>query len=210
MLLNKKIVNEDKNSNTNSKQKELNNKDTNEVNLNKEIKEIKENSIEIQEDKDINKIDKVIVDNNLKDNEKLLKQDNNHKNNGSNNENKTMTQYFNLRPESKELLEQESRILDSYKYISPSTNSVLQNPFKQLYNFYNNYSICPFCKYVGKMKIEYITSNTQKKCCFTLALTGIALICSWIPFMINDCADQVYKCPSCNKELEIIKSNQFI
>lgn len=203
MSLNKKVVNEDKNNNVLNSNPKMKENELKEEKINKESKDLV----------DINDLNKEIESKQI-DNEKLINQVENSKkvsnNNKENSNDKTIQKYFNLRPESKELIEQESRILENYQYISPSTNSVLQNPFKQLYNFYNNYSICPFCKYVGKMKIEYMTSNTQRKCCFSLAITGIYSICSWIPFFINDCADQVYKCPSCNKELEIIKSSQFI
>ena len=84
---------------------------------------------------------------------------------------------------------------------------ILQNPHMQLYNNFTNYSVCPYCKYIGAMNINLRTSKKQKNICCLMSAFGLFL-CSWIPFIIKDCSDQVYKCPSCNEELQVLSANK--
>lgn len=84
---------------------------------------------------------------------------------------------------------------------------VLQNPHMQMYNSFTNYSVCPFCKYSGSMEIRFKTSQKQKSCCCLLSITGL-ILCAWIPFIVKDCADQVYTCPQCNEVLKTLPANK--
>lgn len=87
---------------------------------------------------------------------------------------------------------------------------VLQNPHMQLYNSFSNYSVCPFCKYTGDMKINYKVSKKQAKYCCILASTGILACCAWIPFIVKDCANQEYQCPNCSEIIQTIEPNKIL
>ena len=81
------------------------------------------------------------------------------------------------RPEGKEIVQP----ITAFKPMEINIKSVhlnmnpvlLQNPHMQIYSSFTNYSVCPFCKYSGAMKIDYITSGKQKQCCCLMAL-GVA------------------------------------
>ncbi len=86
---------------------------------------------------------------------------------------------------------------------------ILQNPQMHLFTQVENYTVCPYCKYIGSLDVEYKQSNYQKKCCVMLALSGLFL-CSWIPLIIRSLSDQLYKCSNCKKELKAVAYNQIL
>lgn len=94
--------------------------------------------------------------------------------------------------------------------IDADTNCiVLQNPNMQLYNSFTNYSVCPFCKYSGPMIIKYKNSRKQLSYIVIMAASIICLMCSWIPLIVKDCADQLYVCPTCNEILQTLPPNRL-
>ncbi len=116
------------------------------------------------------------------------------------------------RPNSKQLVEpvvnfkpMQINLKDSHFNMKPV---VLQNPHMQMYNSFTNYSVCPFCKFAGAMNISYRTSKKQKSCCFVMGMTGLLLLCCWVPFIVKDCSDQIYQCPSCKETLQVLPANK--
>lgn len=85
---------------------------------------------------------------------------------------------------------------------------ILQNPQSHLYTQVDYYTVCPYCKYIGSLDLEYKKSKYQKKCCVKMAIYGLFL-CSWIPLIIRSLSDQSYKCSNCKKELKSVSYEEI-
>ena len=90
------------------------------------------------------------------------------------------------------------------KYEKPTflnnQNVILQTPEIQMLRGKNTLRVCPFCRTPDQIIIEYESSPRQKKICVILGVVGL-FMCCWIPFLIKNLSNQIYRCGNCKKIL---------